>query len=41
MIHDNAISPAHTTSPTANVDPLATSTHMPPARFFQDGTALN
>ncbi|EGH49597.1 replicase, partial [Pseudomonas syringae pv. pisi str. 1704B] len=24
-----------------NADPLATSTHMPPARFFEDGTALN
>ncbi|WP_205417968.1 replication initiation protein, partial [Pseudomonas savastanoi] len=41
MSHDNAISLALATSPTANADPLATSTHMPPARFFEDGTALN
>ncbi|KPW56363.1 hypothetical protein ALO86_200099 [Pseudomonas syringae pv. berberidis] len=41
MSHDNAISLARATSPTANADPLASSTHMPPARFFEDGTALN
>ncbi|KWS67550.1 replication protein A [Pseudomonas savastanoi pv. fraxini] len=41
MSHDNAISLALATSPTANADPLATSTHMPPSRFFEDGTALN
>ncbi|KAA8686815.1 replication initiation protein [Pseudomonas caricapapayae] len=41
MSHDNAITLALATSPTANADPLATSTHMPPARFFEDGTALN
>ncbi|WP_238418504.1 replication initiation protein, partial [Pseudomonas cannabina] len=28
-------------SHTANADPLASSTHLPPARFFEDGTALN
>ncbi|AVB17617.1 MULTISPECIES: replication initiation protein [Pseudomonas syringae group] len=41
MSHDNAISLALATSSTANTDPLASSTHMPPARFFEDGTALN
>ncbi|MBI6809419.1 replication protein A [Pseudomonas syringae] len=41
MSHDNAISLVLATSPTANADPLATSTHMPPTRFFEDGTALN
>ncbi|MCQ3024148.1 replication initiation protein [Pseudomonas savastanoi] len=41
MSHDNAISLARATSPTANADPLASSTHLPPARFFEDGTALN
>nr|AAZ29764.1 RepA [Pseudomonas syringae pv. theae] len=41
MSHDNAISLALATAPTANADLLATSTHMPPARFFEDGTALN
>ncbi|MCQ2992391.1 replication initiation protein [Pseudomonas tremae] len=41
MSHDNAISLVLATSPTANADPLATSTHMPPSRFFEDGTALN
>ncbi|RMU59990.1 hypothetical protein ALP29_05133, partial [Pseudomonas syringae pv. avii] len=37
----NAISLARATSPTANTDPLASSTHLPPARFFEEGTALN
>ncbi|MCK0551010.1 replication initiation protein [Pseudomonas syringae] len=41
MSHDNALSLSLATSPTANADPLATSTHLPPARFFEDGTALN
>nr|AAZ29759.1 RepA [Pseudomonas coronafaciens pv. garcae] len=41
MSHDNALSLALATSPTANADPMATSTHLPPARFFEDGTALN
>nr|AAZ29766.1 RepA [Pseudomonas avellanae] len=41
MSHDTAISLALATSSTANTDPLASSTHMPPARFFEDGTALN
>ncbi|RMO39073.1 hypothetical protein ALP91_04432, partial [Pseudomonas savastanoi pv. glycinea] len=41
MSHDNAISLALATSSAANADPLASSTHMPPARFFEDGTALN
>ncbi|MCF5712685.1 replication initiation protein (plasmid) [Pseudomonas tremae] len=41
MSHDNAISLALATSSTANTDPLASSTHLPPARFFEDGTALN
>ncbi|EGH48652.1 replicase, partial [Pseudomonas syringae pv. pisi str. 1704B] len=35
MSHDNAISLSLATSHTANADPLATSTHMPPARFFE------
>ena len=39
MSHDNAISLALATS--SNTDPLASSTHLPPARFFEDGTALN
>ncbi|OSR25991.1 replication protein A [Pseudomonas savastanoi pv. retacarpa] len=41
MSHDTAISLALATSSTAKNDPLASSTHMPPARFFEDGTALN
>ncbi|KAA8697102.1 replication initiation protein [Pseudomonas cannabina] len=41
MSHDNANSLALATSSTAKTDPLASSTHMPPARFFEDGTALN
>ncbi|WP_117144132.1 replication initiation protein [Pseudomonas coronafaciens] len=41
MSHYNALSLALATSPTANADPMATSTHLPPARFFEDGTALN
>ncbi|MDT3239580.1 replication initiation protein [Pseudomonas amygdali pv. morsprunorum] len=41
MSHDNALSLSLATSPTANADPLATSTYLPPGRFFEDGTALN
>ncbi|SOQ16051.1 replication initiation protein [Pseudomonas syringae group genomosp. 3] len=41
MSHYNAISLALATSSTANTDPLASSTHLPPARFFEEGTALN
>ncbi|WP_440091578.1 replication initiation protein (plasmid) [Pseudomonas syringae] len=41
MSHDNALSLSLATSRTANADPLASSTHLPPARFFEDGTALN
>ncbi|KPW71894.1 hypothetical protein ALO41_04884, partial [Pseudomonas amygdali pv. ulmi] len=41
MSHDNAISLALAASSTASADPLASSTHLPPARFFEDGTALN
>ncbi|GFZ63427.1 replication initiation protein [Pseudomonas syringae pv. theae] len=41
MSHDNALSLSLATSLMANADPLASSTHLPPARFFEDGTALN
>ncbi|KWS13699.1 replication protein A [Pseudomonas amygdali pv. ulmi] len=41
MKHYQAISLPIATSHTANADPLASSTHLPPARFFEDGTALN
>ncbi|MFA0941278.1 replication protein A, partial [Pseudomonas tremae] len=41
MSHDTAISLALATSSTAKTDPLAISTHLPPAGFFEDGTALN
>ncbi|WP_189393372.1 replication initiation protein, partial [Pseudomonas avellanae] len=41
MNHDNAASLSLATSPTSHADALASSTHLPPARFFEDGTALN
>ncbi|GFZ61566.1 replication protein A [Pseudomonas amygdali pv. eriobotryae] len=41
MSPDNALSLSLASSHTANADPLASSTHLPPARFFEDGTALN
>ncbi|WP_057424628.1 replication initiation protein, partial [Pseudomonas amygdali] len=41
MNHDNALSLSLAASHTAQVDALASSTHLPPARFFEDGTALN
>ncbi|AKF48797.1 Primase C (PriCT-1)/Replicase family (plasmid) [Pseudomonas syringae pv. syringae HS191] len=41
MSHDQLISLFSALPQTANADPLASSTHMPPARFFEDGTALN
>ncbi|WP_415915641.1 replication initiation protein [Pseudomonas amygdali] len=41
MSHDNALSLSLAASLTANADPMAISTHLPPARFFEDGTALN
>ncbi|RMS11659.1 RepA [Pseudomonas coronafaciens pv. coronafaciens] len=41
MSHDQAISISLGSSLTTNADPMAISTHLPPARFFEDGTALN
>ncbi|KPY18175.1 replication initiation protein [Pseudomonas coronafaciens] len=41
MSHDPAISISLGSSLTTNADPMAISTHLPAARFFEDGTALN
>ncbi|WP_243787603.1 replication initiation protein, partial [Pseudomonas amygdali] len=41
MSHDHALSLSLASPLTANADPMAISTHLPPARFFEDGTALN
>ncbi|KWT06963.1 replication initiation protein [Pseudomonas amygdali] len=41
MSLDHALSLSLAASLTANADPMAISTHLPPARFFEEGTALN